>query len=113
MTVEIIDLISGIFSLIFVIITSFVGLRTIAKYFKTRKNKAILWIGCAWTLISCPWWPSAISAFIALATGNGLSFEMYVFLGTFFVPILVIFMLITLTELYFNEKTIHITTICV
>ena len=111
MTVEIIDLISGIFSLIFVIITSFVGLRTIAKYFKTRQNKAILWIGCAWTLISCPWWPSAISAFVALATGTGLSFEMYVFLGTFFVPILVVFMLIALTELYFNEKRMIIISI--
>jgi len=103
MVLELVDLLNGIFSLIFVVISTLVGLITAAKYFKT-KNRILLLVGVSWILIVCPWWPSATSAFIALATGEGLELRMYLLLGNLFVPLFLILFIGAFTEIYFHEK---------
>lgn len=103
MGLEPLDLLNGTFSLIFVVISTLVGLIIVVKYFKT-KNRTILWVGLAWILIVCPWWPSATSAFVALATGKGITLEIYLLLGNLFVPLFLLFFVGAFTEIYFHEK---------
>ena len=107
MGLELLDLLNGTFSLIFVIISTIVGLITTLKYLKTH-NRVLIWIGFTWILISHPWWPSALSTFIALATGQGLSLGFYLLIGNFFVPFFVFLLVGAFTEIYFHEKQLII-----
>ena len=103
MAVALIDLINGIFSIIFVLVSTIVGLITMSKYFKSKK-RTILWIGLAWILIVSPWWPSSLSVLCALITGKGLSLQLYLFVGNFLVPAFILFLVAGLTNTYLIEK---------
>jgi len=101
--VLLIDILNGVFSIIFVVISTIVGLITVSKYFKS-KTKTTLYIGLAWILIVCPWWPSSLSVLSALLTGQGLSLVMYLFIGNVFVPVFIFFLVAGFTEIYFKDK---------
>ena len=103
MVVATIDILNGVFSIIFVVISTIAGLIIASKYFKS-KIKTLLYIGVAWVLIACPWWPSSASVLLALATGQGLSLENYLLLGNLFVPVFLFFLVAAFTEIYYNEK---------
>lgn len=103
MAVALIDLINGIFSIIFVLVSTIVGLITVSKYFKSKK-RTILWIGLAWILIVSPWWPSSLSVLCALITGKGLSLQLYLFIGNFLVPVFIFCIVAGFTNTYLLEK---------
>ncbi len=100
---EPLDFINGIFSVIFVFISLFVGLVIFLKYFK-YKEKIYLYVGTTWILISCPWWPSSLSFLIALTNGSGLSSPIYFLLGNFVIPLAIIFWFLAFTEFLYTEK---------
>jgi len=103
MVVATIDILNGVFSIIFVVISTIAGLIIASKYFKS-KIKTLLYIGIAWILIVCPWWPSSASVLSALATGKGLTLENYLLLGNLFVPVFIFFLMAAFTEIYYNDK---------
>ncbi len=103
MVVATIDILNGVFSIIFVVISTIAGLIIASKYFKS-KIKTLLYIGIAWILIVCPWWPSSASVLSALATGQGLTLETYLLLGNLFVPVFIFFLVAAFTEIYYNDK---------
>jgi hypothetical protein len=103
MVLTTLDLINGLFSIIFVAISTFVGLTIASKYIKS-KIRTLLFIGIAWILIVSPWWPSSASVILALATGKGLSLEMYLLLGNLFTPVFVFLLVAAFTEIYYNDK---------
>jgi hypothetical protein len=103
MVLTTLDLINGLFSIIFVAISTLVGFTIASKYIKS-KIRTLLFIGIAWILIVSPWWPSSASVILALATGEGLSLEMYLLLGNLFTPVFMFFLVAAFTEIYYNDK---------
>ena len=102
-SLEPIDFANGLFSLIFVIISIFVGIHIILNYFDHKRKEFIL-VGLAWICVSEPWWPSAISFILILISGQGLSFEMYVIIGNVGLPFGVTIWIAAFSELLFKEK---------
>ncbi len=105
MTLETLDLLNGVLSLIFVSISTIVGLIIASRYFEYKKP-IFIYMGLTWILLVCPWWPSSISVLVALITGNneGLSLGLYLLIGNLMVPMFNILLVASLTELKFKSK---------
>lgn len=103
MSLEPFDIISGIFSFIFVAISLFVGLLILSKYFK-YKEKIYFLVGATWIFISEPWWPSSLSFLVSLSNGVGLTSSVYFLIGNIFVPLAIALWLLAFTEFLFTEK---------
>ena len=65
------DILNGVFSLIFVVISLFIGLVILTRYFKYKERIYFL-VGATWIFISEPWWPSCVSFLVALSNGVGI-----------------------------------------
>ncbi|MGV9171571.1 MAG: hypothetical protein ACOC44_08760 [Promethearchaeia archaeon] len=94
---------NGLFSLLFVSISIIVGAKIISKYVE-YKNRNLLFVGLTWIGISTPWWPSTVSLIKMLLTSEGLSFQTFLFLGNFFLPLAPIFWMYAFTQLHYKEK---------
>ena len=87
MTLEIIDIFSGVLSVAIVTTYFIVGLNIAARYFQYNQ-KEFLYFGISWAGISSPWWPSSISFLMYIATGEPLPLELYLLIGNLFIPFL-------------------------
>ncbi|MFX0022305.1 MAG: hypothetical protein ACFE9S_08250 [Candidatus Hermodarchaeota archaeon] len=97
------DILNGIFSLIFVTISLFVGLVILTRYFKYRERIYFFTAG-TWILISSPWWPSCISFLVAISNGIGIPPQIYFLIGNVLTPIAIILWLLAFTEFLYSEK---------
>ncbi|MFX1259971.1 MAG: hypothetical protein ACFFAN_19150 [Promethearchaeota archaeon] len=99
-----IDIANGLFSIIFVSISTVVGITIALKYLKSRQ-RTLLFVGFSWILIASPWWPSSVSFLIAFFSGGqGLSIEAYLLLGNILVPVFILLLVAAFTEIYFHDK---------
>ena len=82
MALTLLESLNGIFSIIFIVISTFVGIRIASRY-RELKDKLYLYVGLTWILLVESWWPSAISFIIALFDGVGLfnSPQLYFVIG--------------------------------
>ncbi len=106
MALDTITIVSGVFSILFVAISSYVGLRIAYKYVK-MKQKVFLCVGFAWVGIVSPWWPSSLSFIIALFNGGeGLlnAPEIYFIVGNVMIPLFVLLWMIAYTELLAKKQ---------
>ena len=103
MALETLDIINGIFSMVFVAISLLVGIIILSKYLQ-YKEKIYLFVGATWILISEPWWPSTLSFIIAINNEVGLSEELYFLIGNILIPVAIIIWLIAFTEFLYTEK---------
>ena len=103
MALETLDIINGVFSLTFVVISLSVGSIIFSKYFKF-KEKIYLLVGATWIFISEPWWPSSLSFLVALNNGIGIRPEIYFLIGNVFVPFAIALWLIAFTEFLYTER---------
>lgn len=98
------DIMNGFLSLIFIIISIFVGLLFFFKYRKYR-IKDLIFVGITWIIMSEPWWGHTISLFVAFSTGEGLNIQIIYFISTTFVPIgLVSWIAVYIDFLYRKHK---------
>ena len=97
------DTLNGIFSVIFVAISLFVGFVILSRYFK-YKERIYLMVGATWILISEPWWPSSVSFLVALSNGVGIPPQAYFLIGNILVPLAIVFWLLAFTEFLYSEK---------
>lgn len=97
------DIINGIFSFIFVIISLVVGFLILLRYFR-YKEKIYFLVGATWILISEPWWPSSLSFLISLSNGVGLSPSLYFLIGNVLVPLAIALWLLAFTDFLFTEQ---------
>lgn len=105
---EPLEIVSGTFSLIFVIISVVVGLKIASKYFEFKQRDFLL-VGIVWILIVEPWYPSSISFLVALFNnGQGISDSLYFIIGNVLIPISVFIWMIAFTDLLYKEKQIII-----
>ncbi len=100
---EPLEILNGIFSLIFVIITNVVGMIIASKYFKLKQREFLL-VGISWMGICSPWWPSSISFLLVLISGRGLSTQMYFLIGNSLIPIFILIWLTAFNKLRYNGK---------
>ena len=103
MSLSPIDTLNGIFSLIFVAISLFVGFVILSRYFK-YKERIYLMVGATWILISEPWWPLSVSFLVALSNGVGIPPQAYFLIGNILVPLAIVFWLLAFTEFLYSEK---------
>jgi hypothetical protein len=97
------DILNGVFSLIFVAISLFVGLVILTRYIKYRERIYFL-VGSTWILISSPWWPSCVSFIVAIFNGIGIPPQVYFLIGNVFTPIAIVLWLLAFTEFLYSEK---------
>ena len=98
-----IELVSGIFSLVFISIAIIIGLLIISKYFKYKKNILLL-VGFVWIIMSEVWWSSSFSFIVTLSTGIVLTDEIYFFIGNLFVPLGILLWMKAFTDLKYKDK---------
>ncbi|MHA2008370.1 MAG: hypothetical protein ACXABO_03995 [Promethearchaeota archaeon] len=103
MVLTTLEVLTGSFSLVTVIISTIIGLRIVSKYFLYRKKELLL-VGLTWILLCEIWWSSAFSFLAALFTGVGFSPELYFILGNLFVPIALLLWLTAYTDFLYKEK---------
>ncbi|MFO8018796.1 MAG: hypothetical protein R6U96_09185 [Promethearchaeia archaeon] len=103
MELDAFSVMNGIFSLIFVSISITVGVIIISKYFEYKK-RILLLVGLTWIGISSPWWPSTVSIIKILLINEGLTLQLFLFLGNFFLPVAPIVWMYAFTELHYKEK---------
>ncbi len=103
MSLNPLDIVNGVCSLVFVTISLLVGVIILSRYFK-YKERIYLLVGMTWIFISCPWWSSSISFLVALFNSVGISPEAYFTIGNIFVPFAIIVWLMAFTEFLYTEK---------
>jgi hypothetical protein len=103
MSLEALDILNGVFSLIFVAISLLVGFIILSRYFKYKERIYFL-VGATWVLIASPWWPSSLSFLVALSNDVGISPEAYFLIGNTLVPLAIILWLLAFTEFLYSEK---------
>jgi len=103
MAISELEFIGGLFSLIYVLISTLIGLLIASKYLKIKRPIFLL-MGLTWIFMACPWWPSSISFLLALLTGQGLNFVTYVIIGNATVPIFVMLLTTSMSELLYKER---------
>lgn len=95
---ELVDVLQGSFSLIFVIISLIIGLTIFSKYFE-HKNRLFILVGISWIGISIPWVPDSTSFLMNLFVQRFLPIEWYFIIGNVFLPIALLTWLIAYTDM--------------
>jgi len=103
MTLDPLDILNGIFSFMFVVISLVVGVLILLRYLR-YKEKIYFLVGATWILISEPWWPSSLSFLVSLSNGVGLTPSLYFLIGNTLIPLAIILWLLAFTDFLFTEK---------
>ena len=103
MELEPIEIVNGVFCVIFIIISIIVGLTIISKYPK-YKNKNLLLVGLVWIGMVSPWIATSSSFLYTFITGKLLTTETYYLIGITFLPITFFIWMIVITNLVYKEQ---------
>ena len=114
MVLELIDILQGSFSLIFVLISLYIGISILLKYFKYKSRLYIL-VGISWIGVANPWFPDSISFVMNILFHESLAIEWYFIIGNAFIPIALLTWLIAYTDMRnkVRQKLIIILTITI
>ena len=100
------QILNGVFSLLFVVISIIIGLTIISKYPKSR-NRTVILVGFVWLGIVSTWYASSSSFLVALITGGDgfMSVPPYYFLiGAVPLPITAFIWMVAFTDLLYRDK---------
>ncbi len=97
------DIINGIFTTIFVIVSLIVGLKILIKYF-AYKQKQLITVGLAWMSIATPWLGNVSSFLLYITFGLRLELIPYLFMENVFVPLGIIFWIYSFATLVFQDS---------
>ena len=97
------EILQGIFTLIFVSISIILGLVILLKYFSI-KRKELFFVGAAWIFLSSGWWGSSFS-FLSIILFN-YTFEpfLFLFIGNVFIPIAVLCWIYAISRLIYTKS---------
>jgi hypothetical protein len=102
MALEFVDLLQGSFSLIFVLISLYIGFSILFKYFKYKSRLYIL-VGISWIGVANPWFPDSISFLMNITYQESLAIEWYFIIGNAFIPLALLTWFIAYTDM--NNKS--------
>ena len=100
---DVVDILQGSLSLIFVLISLFIGVTIISKYGK-NKNRLYILVGLCWLALSTLWLPEASSFLMSLFIQQTLDIGWYFIIGNIFVPVALICWIIAYTDMVNKEK---------
>ena len=95
---ELVDVLQGSFSLIFVGISLIIGLTILSKYFE-HKNRLFILVGISWIGVANPWIPDSVSFLMQLIVQEWLPRGWYFIIGNVFIPIALLTWLIAYTDM--------------
>ncbi len=96
MVLQPIEILNGTLSLIFVVISTYIGIKIVSKY-REYKQRLFILVGLTWILLCEIWWASSISFLVALVNGVGLSPQIYFLIGNLLVPVTILIWLTAFT----------------
>ncbi|NHJ22786.1 MAG: hypothetical protein EAX91_17715 [Candidatus Lokiarchaeota archaeon] len=100
---DIVDILQGILSLIYVVISFIIGFVIISKYGKF-KNRLYLLVGLCWLSLSTLWLPEAVSFIMSVFILQTLTVEWYLIIGNVFFPIAIISWIFAFTDMINKQK---------
>lgn len=103
MVLEQTDFISGLLSVILVLISVYIGLQTASKYLKSR-NKVFVFAGMACSGLFVGWYPSAATFVLYLFTGEVFSREIFFLIGAIPMGFLLSSWVYAVTELTYKRS---------
>lgn len=103
MTLAPIEVLNGILSLIFVVISTYVGIKIALNYVTYKKGTFIL-VGITWIGLSSLWIAPSISIILALITDNGLTPFWYFFIANALIPIYMFTWMIVITDFLYKDN---------
>ncbi|MFX0071653.1 MAG: hypothetical protein ACFFAO_11235 [Candidatus Hermodarchaeota archaeon] len=92
------ELLQGIFTTIFVVISVILGTMILLKYFK-YKQRDLIFVGITWIGMSFPWLPDAVNLFLIVFFNTTLNEAVYFFIVIGLLPIPLFTWLIAFTDL--------------
>ncbi|TFF63610.1 MAG: hypothetical protein EU521_00965 [Promethearchaeota archaeon] len=98
-----VELLNGVFSIIFVIISVAIGLRIILRYVKF-KQKVLLLVGLTWLGLVSIWYASSISVLSILLFNQRIPDELFMFIGNGFLPLTSCIWIYAFTELLYHKR---------
>lgn len=113
MVLELVDILQGSFSLIFVIISIIIGITILMKYFD-QKNRLFFLVGISWIGVAIPWIPDSISFLMNITIQQSLPVGLYFIIGNCFLPIALLAWLTAYTDMIkkkAQKKVLIITTV--
>ncbi len=112
MGLELVDVLQGSFSLVFVIISLIIGITILSKY-SQFKNRLYILVGLSWIGVSIPWVPDSVSFLMNIFVQQSLPVGLYFIIGNVFLPIALITWLTAFTDMIYRnaQKKILIITI--
>ena len=110
------DILHGIFTTLFVIISLLVGIRILLKYFKYKRREYIT-VGLAWMGISTPWLGNSLSFLMYILIGYRLELFPYLFIENIFIPLALLCWIYSFSTLVYprlvKKMTIGFSVICI
>lgn len=110
------DILHGIFTTLFVVVSLLVGLRILFKYFEHRRTELIT-VGLAWMAISTPWIGNSLSFLVYILFGYRLELVPYLFMENAFIPLALICWIYSFSTLVYprlvKKLTIIFALICI
>ena len=103
MVMDIVDILQGSLSLIFVLISFLIGFTIISKYGKYKKRLYIL-VGFCWLMLSTLWLSEAVSFLMNIFIQRTLAIEWYFIIGNAFVPVALFCWIFAYTDMINHEK---------
>ena len=98
MVLELVDILQGSFSLIFVIISIIIGITILMKFFD-QKNRLFVLVGISWIGVANPWIPDSISFLMNITIQQSLPVGWYFIIGNCFLPIALLTWLTAYTDM--------------
>ncbi|MHA2184300.1 MAG: hypothetical protein ACXAAI_04795 [Promethearchaeota archaeon] len=100
---ELVDVLHGTFSLLFVIISFIIGVTILSKYFK-KKNRLLVLVGLTWIGLSFPWLPDSVSFIMNLFTQQTISTEWYFIIGNVLLPVPLITWILAYSDMISRDR---------
>lgn len=94
---------TGLFSLIIVVLSAYVGIYIASRYFKTKINR-FLFVGISWIGLANGWWPSAVSFLMVWIFGTPLPLIPYLLLGNLTIPWFLLIWIMAVNDFLNVEK---------
>jgi len=104
------DILHGLFTTIFVVISLLVGLRILLKYFEHRRTELVA-VGIAWMGISTPWIGNSLSFLLYVLAGYKLELFPYLFMENVFIPLAIICWMYAFSTLVYPRLVKKITVV--
>ena len=98
MVLELVDILQGSFSLIFVIISIIIGITILMKFFD-QKNRLFVLVGISWIGVANPWIPDSISFLMNITIQQSLPVGWYFIIGNCFLQIALLTWLTAYTDM--------------